>query len=213
MLGGFAMQWSQSSRPASGAEHQFSHLWDMEHHVHRGEAPSHGFKVGVATLAVTRFYEQLLAHDFAPLDVEGCVARWPVPAVAETRVRQMFAGTDFMATALTETRSKHVPPHELRVQLERLRATWPEIRGRLQAQLLTSAEMERRLRLVGAPTEPEQIGLTRARLRDAFSRAYHIRRRFTVLDVAVRTGTLARLLDSLFGSSADPTLPAHDPTP
>jgi glycerol-1-phosphate dehydrogenase [NAD(P)+] len=70
MLGGFAMQWSKSSRPASGAEHQFSHLWDMEHHVHRGEAPSHGFKVGVATLAVTRIYEQLLAHDFSALDVE-----------------------------------------------------------------------------------------------------------------------------------------------
>lgn len=32
MLGGFAMQWSKSSRPASGAEHQFSHLWNMEHH-------------------------------------------------------------------------------------------------------------------------------------------------------------------------------------
>src|SRR5262249_43134172 len=41
MLGGFAMQWSKSSRPASGAEHQFSHLWDMEHHVHGNRAPSH----------------------------------------------------------------------------------------------------------------------------------------------------------------------------
>ena len=49
MLGGFAMQWSKSSRPASGAEHQFSHLWDMEHHTHQGSAPSHGFKVGIAT--------------------------------------------------------------------------------------------------------------------------------------------------------------------
>ena len=52
MFGGFAMQSSKSSRPASGAEHQFSHLWDMQHHTHNGVAPSHGFKVGVATLAV-----------------------------------------------------------------------------------------------------------------------------------------------------------------
>ncbi|MCC2672932.1 MAG: 3-dehydroquinate synthase, partial [Armatimonadetes bacterium] len=57
MLGGFAMQWSRTSRPASGAEHQFSHLWDMEHHTHQGVAPSHGFKVGIATLAVARLYE------------------------------------------------------------------------------------------------------------------------------------------------------------
>jgi len=133
MLGGFAMQWSKSSRPASGAEHQFSHLWDMEHHVHNGEAPSHGFKVGIATLAVTRFYEQLLAHDFAASDVEHCVANWPAADAVEKRVRRMFAGTDFINTAITETAAKHMSRSELRAQLDTLKATWPEIRARLQA--------------------------------------------------------------------------------
>jgi glycerol-1-phosphate dehydrogenase [NAD(P)+] len=52
---------------------------------------------------------------------------------------------------------------------------------------------------VGAPTEPEQIGISRDRLRASFVRAFHIRRRFTVLDVAVRTGTLDPLLHGLFG--------------
>ena len=199
MLGGFAMQWSKSSRPASGAEHQFSHLWDMEHHVHHGEAPSHGFKVGVATLAVTRFYELLLAHDFSSLELDRCVAEWPDVAVTETHVRRKFAGTDFVDTAVTETRAKHDSTAVLRAQLTRLKAGWPAMAARLRAQLLPAAEMKRRLDLVGAPTEPEQIGLTRERLRDGFSRAYHIRRRFTVLDVAVRTGTLDTLLDGLFG--------------
>jgi glycerol-1-phosphate dehydrogenase [NAD(P)+] len=202
MLGGFAMQWSKSSRPASGAEHQFSHLWDMEHHVHQGEAPSHGFKVGVATLAVTRFYEQLLTHDFGALDVNQCVASWPVADAVESRARQMFSNTDFLATAIEETRAKHVPAAALRTQLETLKASWPGIRARLQAQLLPSVEMQRRLSLVGAPTEPEQIGITRERLRDSFFRAYHIRRRFTVLDVAVRTRTLDTLLAGLFGRGA-----------
>ena len=201
MLGGFAMQWSRSSRPASGAEHQFSHLWDMEHHVHNGEAPSHGFKVGIATLAVTRFYEQLLAHDFSTLDVDRCVATWPAAAAVEARARQLFANTDFIDTAVTESRVKHVSPVDLRLQLERLKSGWPGVRARLRAQLLPSVEMQRRLSLVGAPTEPEQIGLTPARLRESFFRAYHIRRRFTVLDVAVRTGTLDTLLDGLFGAT------------
>jgi glycerol-1-phosphate dehydrogenase [NAD(P)+] len=199
MLGGFAMQWSKSSRPASGAEHQFSHLWDMEHHVHNGEAPSHGFKVGIATLAVTRFYEQLLAHDFGSLDVARCVANWPAFEAVEARARRMFAGTDFTATAITETKAKHVSSADLSAQLDRLKANWPAIAARLRAQLLSSSEMQRRLNLVGAPTEPEQIGITRERLRDSFFRAYHIRRRFTVLDVAVRTGTLETLLDRMFG--------------
>src|SRR5436305_814352 len=36
MMGGFAMQRTRTSRVASGAEHQFSHLWDMQHHNHEG---------------------------------------------------------------------------------------------------------------------------------------------------------------------------------
>lgn len=215
MLGGFAMQWSKTSRPASGAEHQFSHLWDMEHHVHDGVAPSHGFKVGVATLAVTRLYEQLLAHDFAALDVDACVAAWPAADALEAGLRQQFAGTDFVETAVTETRAKHVPPAELRAQLLRLRTIWPDLRARLRAQLLPSAELERRLALVGAPTAPEQIGITRERLRASFRRAYHIRRRFTVLDLAVRTGILDTLLARQFPSvmPAPAACPHLVPTP
>src|SRR5690606_27335786 len=30
IMGGLGMQTAKSSRPASGAEHQFSHLWDMQ---------------------------------------------------------------------------------------------------------------------------------------------------------------------------------------
>lgn len=199
MLGGFAMQWSKTSRPASGAEHQFSHLWDMEHHVHRGEAPSHGFKVGVATLAVTRFYEQLLALDPAKLDPDRCAAAWPEFAALEPRIRQRFAGTDFVETAVAETRAKHVSAAEVRTQVGTLKSHWPAIAARLRSQLLPSAEMKRRLELAGAPTEPEAIGITRERLRDSFARAYHIRRRFTVLDAAVRAGILDTLLSGLFG--------------
>jgi glycerol-1-phosphate dehydrogenase [NAD(P)+] len=199
MLGGFAMQWSRSSRPASGAEHQFSHLWDMEHHTHNGVAPSHGFKVGVATHAISRFYEQLLAQEFTTLDVEACAARWADAETVEARVRERFADTDFITTAVTETRTKYIDDAALRVQLRRLQEVWPELRARLRTQLLPAAEVKRRLDEVGAPSEPEQIGITRERLRDSFLRAYHIRRRFTALDVAVRTDRLDTLLAGLFG--------------
>jgi glycerol-1-phosphate dehydrogenase [NAD(P)+] len=199
MLGGFAMQWTKSSRPASGAEHQFSHLWDMEHHTHNGAAPSHGFKVGVATLAVTAFYEELLRRPLQQLEIERCVAQWPELADAETDVRQRFAGTDFLETALVETRAKHVSREALRTQLGQLRAAWPMLRARLAAQLVPYAELKQRLLLVGAPTEPEQIGIARTRLRDAFRRAYHIRRRFTVLDLAMRAGLLDDCMAAMFG--------------
>lgn len=212
MLAGFAMQAAQSSRPASGAEHQFSHLWDMEHHTHAGTVPSHGFKVGVATHAITRLYERLLESDFASFDPAACAARWPTAAAAESEVRALFAGTDFVATALEETRAKGIEPAALRAQLRLLQSGWPDLRERLRAQLLPAAEVKRRLAAVGAPSEPEQIGLSRARLRATFRRADHIRRRFTVLDLARRAGLLEELLTGLFGPGQVWDL-AADPPP
>src|SRR5207237_5583289 len=77
MMSGFAMQATRSSRPASGAEHQFSHLWDMQHHTHQGAPPSHGFKVGIGTLASLALYEELLKRDLAEIDIDATVQRWP----------------------------------------------------------------------------------------------------------------------------------------
>jgi glycerol-1-phosphate dehydrogenase [NAD(P)+] len=199
MLGGFAMQWSKSSRPASGAEHQFSHLWDMEHHVHNGTAPSHGFKVGLATLAITSLYEELLRLPLENLDVDRCCARWPEWSAVEADLRLRFAGEDFVETAIEETAAKHPSAADLRLQLERLRSVWPSLRTKLRAQLVPMQELKHRLQTVGAPTAPEEIGLARGRLRRTFQRAYFIRRRFTVLDLAIRTGTLDDALSTLFG--------------
>ncbi len=78
MMSGFAMQAARTSRPASGADHQFSHLWDMQHHAHNGAAPSHGFKVGIGTLASLELYEVLLRRDLDRLDIDAALARWPV---------------------------------------------------------------------------------------------------------------------------------------
>ena len=87
LMSGFAMQRARSSRPASGAEHQFSHLWDMQHHTHNGAPPSHGFKVGIGTLASLALYEVLLRRDLERLDVDDAVAGWPslrVPKIASS---------------------------------------------------------------------------------------------------------------------------------
>ena len=195
MLGGFAMQASRTSRPASGADHQFSHLWDMEHHTFHGHAPSHGFKVSIGMLASTALYEQLLATDIPHLDIEACVEAWPTPEQADRFALELYAGTDFPELGLRETRAKYVPKEKLRDQLNLLKNNWPRIKERLQAQLVPFSEAKRRLDLVGAPTDPSQIGITRERLRSDFIKAQHIRRRFTILDVAVRTCMLDRWVD------------------
>ncbi len=57
-MSGFAMQACRKSRPASGADHLFSHIWEMQHHRDvNGEPISHGFQVAIGTLASTALIE------------------------------------------------------------------------------------------------------------------------------------------------------------
>jgi glycerol-1-phosphate dehydrogenase [NAD(P)+] len=199
MMTGFAMQAARSSRPASGAEHQFSHLWDMQHHKHEGKAPSHGFKVGIGTLASIALYEELLRRDLGNLDIENAIRKWQALKKLQQRVRTLLGCGELADKAIEETAAKYVPADMLREQLKTLRAVWPELRQKLARQLLPFAKVRTMLREAGCAYEPEQIGISRDRLRESYEQALFIRRRFTVLDLADRMGVLDESLDRIFG--------------
>lgn len=200
LLSGFAMQATQSSRPASGAEHQFSHLWDMEHLRYNGASVSHGFKVGIGTLASTAFLEMLLDEPVGELDVERCVAAWKTWEQTEQDIRHIFNDDpEFVSRGLVETRGKYVDAEGLRRQLERLKQAWPELRGRIRSQIIPLGEVHRRLELVGAPCEPEQIGVSRERFLESYRKIPYMRSRFSVVDIAFRCGYMEPWLGKLFG--------------
>ena len=200
LLSGFAMQATQSSRPASGAEHQFSHLWDMEHLKYNGASVSHGFKVGIGTLASTAFIEMLLDTPVETLDVEKCVAAWKSWEETEKDIYRIFDNDpEFVARGLVETKGKYVDKEGLRRQLQRLQKAWPALSGHIRRQIIPFGEVRRRLELVGAPYEPEHIGVSRAKFRASFEKIPYMRSRFTVIDIAFRCGWMEEWLDKLFG--------------
>lgn len=199
IMSGFAMQAHQTSRPASGADHQFSHLWNMEHHVMAdGKMPSHGFQVSIGSLMSTALYEEMLKEDFSQLDVEACVNAWPSLEHQKAEAQEMFRNTDFPSIGDKEITAKYIGREELRKQLTILKNNWPHIKARVKCQLIPFNEAKARLKAVGAPVEPEEIGITRERLRDSVLRAQKIRRRFTILDLAIRTGKLDKWLNDVF---------------
>lgn len=199
MLGGFAMQATRSSRPASGAEHQFSHLWDMQRHTHRGGPPSHGFKVGIGALASTALYETLFSLPVEAIEIEPRCANWPTLQEWRERADRWHPDEKVAKGVRAELTAKHCEPDELRRLLETLRDVWPDLTKKLRKQLLPFTVLKRMLTEAGAPVEPEEIGISRERLRASYWQAFSIRRRFTVLDLAVRAGLLDRCLDCIFG--------------
>lgn len=65
VLSGIAIQMMGSSRPASGAEHHLSHLWEMNC-INDNTDALHGEKVGVSSLLVLEKYKSLKRIIFKP---------------------------------------------------------------------------------------------------------------------------------------------------
>ncbi|MBQ7877666.1 MAG: sn-glycerol-1-phosphate dehydrogenase [Bacteroidales bacterium] len=200
LMSGFAMQAIQSSRPASGTEHQYSHCWDMEDLCFDGKHVSHGFKVGIGTLVSTAELEFLLEKGLEDIDVDACVAAWKSWEEMESEIRTLMAGKPgHIARALVETKGKYVSKEELRSQLETLKAAWPELSVRIREQIIPFGQVRENLRLVGAPYEPEMIGVTRERFRQTVSYIPFMRSRFTNIDVIYRLGWMDEFIDRMFG--------------
>jgi glycerol-1-phosphate dehydrogenase [NAD(P)+] len=197
MITGFAMQAACSSRPVSGAEHQFSHLWDMERHTHEGESPSHGFKVGVGTLASLGLYEFLM-DGMERVDVEAAAQAWPDAAANEREIAALFPTAELADKARLESGAKHIDRDGLRTQLHHIKQVWPTMRDRLGEQLMPRQEVRDMLAAAGCPVTPEEIGISQQRLRDSFLKAYHIRRRFTIFDLVRRLNLWDKALADLF---------------
>jgi glycerol-1-phosphate dehydrogenase [NAD(P)+] len=191
------MQATHSSRPASGAEHLISHLWEMTGLADGENPPSHGTKVGIGTVLVTMLYERLLCHDLAEIDVEARVAARPTPDAVERAVRSALPAGEVADRAVVESLAKHPTADQLQQRLALLREGWPDLRERLRSQLLPPAELRRRLHALGAPSLPGEIGVTPARLRADLLTARQIRRRYTMLDLASEVGLLERWVDEV----------------
>ena len=66
--------------------------------------------------------------------------------------------------------------------------------------MIPRAELRDLLRRGRLPGKPEQIGISPERLRVSFRKAYHIRRRFTILDLVRRANLWDHCLDQVFSA-------------
>ena len=199
IMSGLGMQSYQSSRTASGAEHQFSHLWEMEGLGKDADPPlSHGFKVGVGSVAIAALYERVLERDLVDLDIAALRESWPTREEMGRSVRAQHTGPDLEEGAVEQTLAKYISADELVQRLELLREVWPELRGKVRAQLMPAAQIREMLRAAGCPTGPGDIGLGWEDFAASYARAQTIRKRYTVLDLALEAGILEECVDELF---------------
>jgi len=198
LVSGFAMQAHGNSRPASGSDHQFSHLWEMERLTVDGEPAAHGACVGVGAVAMLALYEWMLDRDVAAaaasIDPRASIDRRSIEAEVEASFEEAW----LVESARTETMAK-VPTAEHRAaRMRALAAAWPGLVKGLRASLVPAATLAQWLRACGAPSRPADLGISDAKLAIDYRRARLIRRRYTLLDVLEDLGWLDEAVNALF---------------
>lgn len=198
ILSGLSMQVYGGTRPASGAEHYFSHLWELDHLGQDWEPPlSHGFKVAIGTLAMSAFYERFFLRDVTAEAVEKAIVGWPAWETIEADIRSRLSGT-LADHCAKETRAKYIEAPALRERLTQVLDSWGTLKPQLEKQLIPARELQAMLKAAGAPSVPEDIGITAATVKDTFLSAAYYRSRYSVLDLARELGWFDELVDEVF---------------
>ena len=72
------------------------------------------------------------------------------------------------------------------------------MREKLTEQLMPAEQIEEMLQAAGCPTTPTEIGLDWDSFEKTYQRSQMLRKRYTVLDLAVETGILDECVEELF---------------
>ena len=198
-LSGFAMQAARSSRPASCADHLFSHYLDMTHHTFNGKLQSHGFQVAIGTLTMCAFFDAFLEMDLRNLDIEKCVEAWP--SLEEEQQRALDIFKDFVSPDLgyKQITIKYNDKETVRQQLTMFKKHWPLLKAQYRKQVYPFEKMQECFRKVGAPADPADIGVTRQQLKDMLPFVQLMRWRMNMFDLALRGGFYEELVEKVFG--------------
>ncbi len=192
---GYSMQLYRDSRPASGAEHLFSHIWEMENLTFRGEAVSHGFKVCIGSLASVKLMETAFHWS-----VEEALKRAVPPPTRTERKKQVARllargcyGTEAAEIALAKFLEGDAVTERRKLIFNR----WDLLRERIFKQLIPYGEFKSLLKNAGCPLTPAEIGLTDEQFKHGILAAQLIRKRYTILDLLYEAGLLEQIVEKL----------------
>ncbi|MBQ2990871.1 MAG: sn-glycerol-1-phosphate dehydrogenase [Clostridia bacterium] len=192
VLSGIAMSYAGFSRPASGLEHYFSHLWEMMA-LERGRSfELHGIQVGVGTVRALRLYDVIRTmrpdREKAQAFMRSFSAdKW------ESELRRILGSAGEAVIALEREKFHNNDAQAQAQRLERIVGRWDEILSIIDEELPQTKEIEELMRSLGMAMEPEDIGFDRQDTVDAFRASRDIRNKYLTSSMLWDMGELYTL--------------------
>lgn len=190
-LSGLAMQMIGNSRPASGAEHHISHLWEMRDNMAGRPAALHGDKVGVTTLLMIRMYEKFFGGQPPRVQPRPNQRRW----LAD--VERVFGPT--APTVVAQAEANAYTDAQRADQRDRVAARWADFAALAASLAAQRQALTEEIAALGGPVHPRDFGYTRQDTYDALVYAKEVRPRYSLLRLMDAFG----VLEDIAGEVAD----------
>ena len=196
VLSGLSMAFAEISRPASGLEHYFSHIWEMQA-LQRG-VPSdlHGIQVGVGTLLTLWLYENFLTLEAPDAEKARAAMADFSPAKWEATMREIFGPIAPQILALEEKLHKNAPETQAK-HLQLIVDHWAEIRRAMIEELPPRSQVAELMARCGLPMTPADLSLSRADTIAALKGSREIRDKYLTSSLLWDLGLLGEAAEAL----------------
>ena len=188
---GQAMALAGVSRPASGVEHYFSHIWDMRALEFGGKASLHGLQCGVGTLLALKLYEQI--RTMVP-DKEKAVTYVNAFDFGQwSQTLRTFLGKGAEAMIVLEAREQKYSVEKHAERFAVITEKWQEIVAVMEEELPSAQSLETCLVQIGAPVSVQELGVDPDTLATTFQATKDIRDKYVLSRLAWDLGVLEEL--------------------
>ena len=178
VIAGIAMNYAGVSRPASGMEHYFSHIWDMRSLAFEdAQFEQHGIQAGLGTLYTLMAYEELINKGYKP-DREKALNFVKNFSLDDWNGQlRSFVGPGAEAMIEGENREHKYDAAKHAKRLEIIIDRWDEITEVIKT-LPPSAEIRKLMESIDFPTSAACIGYDKDGVKTTFTMTKDIRDKY-----------------------------------
>ena len=191
LITGLAMAYAGVSRPASGTEHYFSHVWDMRALQFGTPSERHGIQCAMGTLQAVRLYEWL--ENYTPDELKALQAVTAFDYDAWKEQLCSFLGESAQTMIALEAKEGKYDKTRHPARLKQIIDHWEELTGIMKEELPSSRELELLLKKLHIPTDLNALDIDTAKARLTFLSTKDIRDKYILARLGWDLGVLDEL--------------------
>jgi len=195
VIGGVAMAYAGVSRPASGVEHYFSHVWDMRGLEFGTKVDLHGIQCAMATVKAVELYEMVMKQSPEWEKANAYVQSFDLEAW-NAQLRSFLGSSAETMIELEKKEGKYrKETHEARFRV--IEKNWDAILRILREELPAAEELCKLMDAVGISRDLNSIDVDSETARITFRATKDIRDKYVLSRLAWDLGILEELCQTL----------------